>query len=79
MNASQGYIILGVIVLAIIAFLMIFVNKSKGGRRLTPLAGLAFGLVVAGIVFGDNQKLGYSLLVGGIVLAVADMITKWKK
>ena len=37
--------------LAIIAFLLVIVKKGKMGRRLTPLAGLAFALIVAGIVF----------------------------
>jgi hypothetical protein len=79
MSASQSYILLSIVVLAIIAFLLVVVNKSKMGRRLTPLTGLAFALIVAGIVFGDNRQVGYGLMAGGILLAVVDMIIKWRK
>lgn len=79
MSASQIYVLLSIIVLAIIAFLLVVVHKNKMGRRLTPLAGLAFALIVAGIVFGDNWQMCYGLLAGGILLAVGDMIIKWRK
>jgi hypothetical protein len=54
MNPSQIYIAVSIIVLAIIA-LLFFVGKGRKEKRLTPLASLAFGFILAGILFGDNQ------------------------
>lgn len=78
MDASQGYILISIVVLALIACLVFFMNKGKSTKRLTPLAGLAFALVLAGLMFGENRLLGFGLLAGGIVLAVVDMIIEWK-
>lgn len=69
---SQTYILIALVALAVIVGLVFFV-KHKGGKKLTPLAGLAFALVVAGIVFGDERLIGYSLMGVGVALAVIDM------
>ncbi len=79
MNIQSPYIILSVIILLILAVLVFFVGKNKSGTRLTPLAGLAFGFILAGIVFGENRILGYILLGAGVILAVVDMVMKAKK
>ena len=78
MNSSQIYIAISIIVLAAIALLVIFLGKSKKENRLTPLAGLAFGFILAGIIFGDNRLIGYSLLGIGVIIAVIDMLKKLK-
>ena len=57
----------------------IFVKKNKKQKRLSPLAGLSFVFVIAGIVFGDDRLIGYSLIGVGIVLAVVGIIMKSKK
>jgi uncharacterized membrane protein len=76
MSASNFYIILSIVVLAIVAGLAIFVHKK--GKGLTPLAGLAFAFIIAGIVFGDDRLIGYSLMGTGIILATIDIIKKSK-
>jgi amino acid transporter len=76
MNTQLPYIILAIIVLLIVAALVFFVGKNKSKNRLTPLAGLAFGFILAGILFGENRILGYSLLGIGVILAVIDIIIK---
>lgn len=76
MNTSQIFIALSIAVLASIALLLFFVGKSKKGNRLTPLAGLAFGFVLAGIVFGDDRLIGYSLLGIGVILSVIDIFRR---
>jgi hypothetical protein len=58
MNTQLPYIILAIIVLLIVAALVFFVGKNKSKNRLTPLAGLAFGFILAGILFGENRILG---------------------
>lgn len=82
MSSSATYIAMSIVFLAIIAFLLFFLNKtkkSKNNKKLTPLAGLAFGFIIAGIVFGDSKFLGYGLIAAGVILAVIDMILKLRK
>ncbi len=80
MITSQIYIAISIVVLAIIALLEFFINKnSKDNKILTPPAGLAFGFVLAGVIFSDDRLIGYSLMGIGIILAVIDMIKKLNK
>jgi len=78
MNPSQIYIAISVVVLAVVALLVFLVSKKRKGRKLTPLAGLAFGFILAGIIFGDDRLIGYSLIGVGVVLAITDIIRKLK-
>lgn len=78
MEVAQIYILISIIVLGIIAVLVFFVKKNDKRKSLTPLTGLAFGFVVAGIVFGDSRLVGYSLMGVGILLAVVDIFLKRK-
>ena len=73
------YLVSAIIALAIIGGLFFFVNKNKSAKQLTPLAGLAFGFVLAGIIFGDNRLVGYSLFGIGVILAIIDSFNKSKK
>ncbi|MFH0969946.1 MAG: hypothetical protein V1776_00585 [Candidatus Diapherotrites archaeon] len=79
MDASMAYVAISIVALVIIALLVVFVRKKRGRKELTPLAGLAFGFILAGIIFGNDRSIGYGLLVAGGLLAVIDMIIKWKK
>jgi len=76
MNPSQIYIAISILVLAIIALLVFF--KTKKEKKLTPIAGLAFGFILAGIIFGDNRLIGYILIGIGVILAIIDIIKKVK-
>ncbi|MDD5726337.1 MAG: hypothetical protein PHC53_02900 [Patescibacteria group bacterium] len=78
MNPSQIYIAISIIVLALIALLTFLVNKPQKGNKLTPLVGLAFAFIVAGIVFGDDRLIGYGLIGVGVILSIIDMIIKLK-
>ncbi|MFH1503158.1 MAG: hypothetical protein ABIE36_00680 [Candidatus Diapherotrites archaeon] len=79
MEMSQIYVIIAIVVLAIIALLVFFSSKNKKKNKFTPLTGLAFGFIIAGIAFVDNRWLGYSFFGAAIVLAVIDMVLKMKK
>jgi hypothetical protein len=79
MNISSGYMLVAIAVLAVIAVLLFLVKPKGKTNRLSPLAALSFAFVVAGILFGERQWLGYGLMGIGIVLAVADIIKKYKK
>ena len=79
MTPSQIYIAISIIVLAIIASLLFFINKNKKDKKLTPLASYAFVFVLAGIIFGENKLLGYALMGTGVILAIIDMVNTYKK
>ena len=79
MNPSHFYIALAIGALAIIALLVFVVRKDQKGKKLTPLAGLALGCVLAGIIFGNDRLIGYSLIGAGVLLAVIDLVKKLKK
>ena len=78
MNTSQIYIAISIVVLAAIALLVFFIGKSRKQNRFTSLAGLAYGFILAGIIFGDNRLIGYSLLGIGVSIAVIDMFKRLK-
>lgn len=78
MEASQIYILIGIITLLIIAILFFFVRKNKKQKPLSPLAGIAFAFIISGIIFGDNRIIGYGLMGIGVLLAIIDMFKKLK-
>jgi hypothetical protein len=58
----------------IVVILLAFVSsRDKRQNRLTPLAGLAFTFIIAGILFGENRILGYGLMGVGVLMAVIDI------
>jgi hypothetical protein len=72
MNSSQIFIILSIAALIFVVILFLAVRKK--GKKLTPFVGFAWALVLAGIIFGEDRLIGYSLIGVGVVLAVMDMI-----
>jgi hypothetical protein len=78
MNASQIYIAASIAVLAVIALLVFVVRKNRQENKLTPLAGIAFGFVLAGILFSEDRLIGYGLMGVGVILAVFDMFKRSK-
>ena len=74
------YVILSLVVLSFIALLVYFVSRKRSGlgKPLTPLAGLSFTFILAGLFFGGNQWVGYTLTGVGVILAVIDIIMKLK-
>jgi len=76
MNASFFYIAFTLVVLVIVALIVFFAGGKREANRLTPLAGLAFGFVLAGLFFGENRLIGYGLFAIGVFLAVIDLINR---
>ena len=72
MNISQIYIAVSIITLAIVVLIVFFVGRVQKEKRHSSLAGLAFGFVLAGILFVDDRLIAYSLLGIGLVLSVVD-------
>lgn len=81
MSSSQIYIALTIIVLLIIFLLVIYVNKNRGVKKLTPLAALAFGFVIAGIFstsITDSRLISYGLYVVAVIISIIDILKKRK-
>lgn len=76
MNLSAIYLAVAIVILAVIVLLIFVTNKEIREKKLTPLAGLAFAFVVAGIIFGEERVIGYGLMGIGVVFAVIDMLKK---
>jgi len=76
MDVYQVYIFISVLVLAIIAILSYFTSREKPKKGLSRLAALSFAFIIAGIIFGENRLVGYSLLGMGILLAMVDIYYK---
>jgi hypothetical protein len=52
------------------------IRRKKAENRITPLAGMAFAFILAGILFGEDRLVGYGLMGIGVVLAVADILNR---
>ncbi len=78
METSQIYIVISIIILAIIALWVGFKSNSGNRKRLSPLAGIAFAFILAGLFCGDYRTLGYSLIGFGIILSVIDIVMKFR-
>jgi lipopolysaccharide export LptBFGC system permease protein LptF len=76
MNTSTAYVLIAILVIVIVYVLLFLVGRNRQENRLTPLAGLAFGFIVAGILFGENRYFGYAMLGIGILVAVIDLIAR---
>jgi len=78
MNPSQFYIIV-VIIIFLILFMVFCVTASPKNKRLSPLATLAFILILIGLLFEGNRLIGYGLIGVAIILSVADIFRKPKE
>jgi len=76
MEVAQIYVVVAILVLIVIAGVVFLMKKDKKKERLSPLAGLAFGFIISGIVFTDNRWFSYGLLGVGVVLAIVDIFLK---
>jgi hypothetical protein len=68
------YIAVVIVVLMVIALLVFLTSQNRKETRLSPLASLAFGFILAGILFADNGLIGYGLMGVGVLLAVVDIV-----
>ena len=73
MNTSQAYIAIAIASLVVVVLIAFVIRRNRQENRLSPLASLAFGFILAGILFGENRFIGYGLMAGGVILAVVDI------
>lgn len=76
MTATPLFIGISIAVLAVVAVLVFLLGGRREANRLSPLASLAFGFVLAGILFGEERAIGYSLLGVGVLLSIVDMLSR---
>jgi len=80
MNGQQIFILIAILSLLIIfGFVVFFRSKHRQIKPLTPLTGLAFAFIAAGISFGEERWLGYGLMGLGVILSVLDAFLKLRK
>lgn len=72
-GVAEIYIAIALITLVIIAILVFYVRK-KPRKQPSKLAWFAFVFILAGIIFGDDLLIGYSLMGVGVILAIVDII-----
>jgi uncharacterized membrane protein len=78
MERSQMYVFISIVALAVIAIVFLFTRKNPQ-RPFSKLTIFAFIFFMAGLIFGSNRLVGYSLTGCGVGLAVIDIIRKTKK
>jgi RsiW-degrading membrane proteinase PrsW (M82 family) len=79
MTVENIYVVFSLLVLFVIAGMFVLGNRYKKDKMPSPLAGLASAFIVAGIFFGNNRIIGFSLLAVGVILAVGDIIVKARR
>ena len=73
---STTYLAIGIAVLVALLVMVFLLGRGGEQKKLTPMAGLAFAFVIAGIAFGEARLLGYMLFPIGMILAMADIAQK---
>jgi hypothetical protein len=71
---GSAFKVIAIASLVITGGFVFLVGKKRSLNRLTPLASLAFALVIAGMLFSEGRWLGYSLMGAGILAAVLDIV-----
>ena len=64
------------ILAVLIDCIVFFVNLQRSESRLTRLVALAVACVLAGLLFGSDRLVGYSLVGVGGILAIADLVVR---
>ena len=78
MPTSGIYLAIAIVVLLVVVVIAFILGRREPHNNLTPLGGLAFCFVIAGILFGENGLVGYGLMGIGVILAVVDIIRRRK-
>ena len=74
MPAGTIFLILSILALVTIVAFVFLIKRSPERKRLSPLTGVAFAFIIAGMLFEDNRFIGYALLGVGIIISVLDII-----
>ena len=72
MNNISTVLYIALMILAAFAGVVLIIKTAAKNRKPTALAGLAFVLAIAGILFGEDRLIFYGLMVLAIVIAFFD-------
>jgi len=76
MSASAVYVAIALTALLAVLVVGLVLGRRPDASTLTPLTALSFGMVAAGIAFGDTRAVGYAFFAAGVGLAVVDLLRK---
>ncbi len=76
MPAGTIFMIISILALVTIVVFVFLIKRSSERKRLSPLTGVAFAFIIAGMLFEDHRFMGYALLGVGIIITVIDIIIK---
>jgi amino acid permease len=77
MGTSSLYLGLLILALAVVVFLIVL--SSKGRKiKFTALSVLALAFVLAGLFFGEERLIGYTMIGAGVLFSIIDLIKKNK-
>jgi uncharacterized membrane protein len=76
MTESQVYQLVSIVSVALIIMLLFVWRRDKETNKLSQLAYLAFGFILAGLYFSGNPVLGYGFMIIGVIVAIIDALRK---
>lgn len=79
MPAGTIFVILSIMALVTIVAFVFLIRRNPNRKRLSPLTGVAFAFIIAGMLFEDNRFMGYALLGVGIIISIIDIIIKFRR
>jgi hypothetical protein len=79
MEAATIYLIVAGLTLVVLVGVVLLSGRGGLGERLSPLASIAFILIIAGIFFSDDRIIGYGLMGIGIAVAIVDIVVKQRR
>lgn len=79
MNPARVYVIVTIAAFLVVAGLILFYRRRKEGERLSPLAGVAFGFIVASTFMRDNLAVGYILVAAALLAAAAEVVLRSRR
>ena len=74
MLTSEIYIIISAVILIVVVIVVYRLHKNRKIKKLNFLDSLSIGFILAGLFFGEERTIGYSLIGIGIMLTVIDAI-----
>ncbi|HWR99888.1 MAG TPA: hypothetical protein VN249_04690 [Prolixibacteraceae bacterium] len=79
METSSILVLVAIAALAVLYLLQFYILGNPRQPRITLIAGLAFGFILAGFFYNESRMIGYGLTGIGIILAIIDIIVKFRK
>jgi hypothetical protein len=77
MHPTEGFVLVAITAIGIVVVILVAMGRAgHRRRRITPMGGVAFACVVAGLVLGDDGRIGYALLGAGVLLSVLDAVLR---